>query len=222
MPAQRAIAIVGDDIEDRDGTALDPRRLPPIARLLDAAYPDARMAGFSTSPSRLVGILVPDADPLIAVLLVGLLDGHPRVRWSIVEGELATGRSRAPGRAAALLRQAAEGVVAARARRDRLVIWTGVPGADHLLEALGPLLAELLDELTDRQRSVARMLLVDGLRQADVADVLAVSRATISVMVARGRIRSIDRLAGAVRSVLLAARQARAEGGDGVPRSSGS
>lgn len=214
MPDQRAIAIVGGDLEDVDGSPLDRRRLTSLVAVLDAAYPAPRLAGFSAGSSRIVGLLEPDADPLAAVLAIGLLDRPPRVRWSILEGEpLAGGRGPAERLAAPLLAKADDGLASARARRDRIVVRTGVPGADRLLEAIAPLLAELLEDLTDRQRTVARMLLVDGLRQADVADALGVSRATVSVMVARGRIRSIDRLAGAVRSIVAAARQARAEGG---------
>lgn len=57
-------------------------------------------------------------------------------------------------------------------------------------------------DLTQRQRQVARLILVDGRRQAQVAAELGVARATISVMTARGHLRSIARLVAAIRLIL--------------------
>ena len=48
------------------------------------------------------------------------------------------------------------------------------------------MLAALLAELTDRQREVARLLLIEGLRRAEAAERLGVSRATVSVIATRG------------------------------------
>ena len=64
------------------------------------------------------------------------------------------------------------------------------------------LLADLLGDLTDRQRAMARLMLVDGLRQSEVAERLEVSRATISVMAERARIRRIEGLLHAVRRIV--------------------
>lgn len=237
MPTSDAIAIVGDDAEDRHGDPLEPGRLEAIARLLDAAYPVGRLAGFTMSGSGFTAVLSAEADPLLAVLLVGLLDDAPRVRWSIavtgpsgvrrgddsfvgaggaVVGAVGAAAGPAVGAAGpavgavdAALDRARDALDRARVRRDHLVVRTGEPCADRLLDAIAPLLAGLLEDLTDRQRSVARMLLLDGLRQADVAEALGVSRATVSVMAGRGRVRSIERLAGAIRVVTAAGRQAR-------------
>jgi len=214
VPEPRAIAIVGGDVEDRDGHPLDAVRLAALGGLLDAAYPTGRRAGFTIAASRLAGLLAGDADPILAVLSVGLLDDAPRVRWAIAATS-GTAGSRLepppPGPATPFesAPEALEARAVARDRRDRLIVRTGEPGADRLLDAIAPLLAELLDELTDRQRPVARMLLLEGRRQADVAEALGVSRATVSVMVGRGRVRSIERLAGAVRAVTAAGLQAR-------------
>lgn len=150
---------------------------------------------FTHVDGRLVAADPVGADPLAAVLVGSLRDGVPPARDD--------------GRAArALLDIAGPALDIARSRRELLVIRTGDPGADGLLDATAPLLAGLLGELSPRQRILARMLLLDGLRQADAADVLGVSRATVSVMVARGRIRAIERLAGAVRAIVAAAQQA--------------
>lgn len=81
-----------------------------------------------------------------------------------------------------------------------LAIRTGDPRSDELLDSLAPLLAELLAGLTERQRTVARLLLVERLRQADVAQRLGIRRATVSVMA--GRLRSIERLVRTLRVVV--------------------
>jgi predicted XRE-type DNA-binding protein len=52
---------------------------------------------------------------------------------------------------------------------------------------------------------VAWFVLVENLRQAEVADRLGVSRATISVAHARGHVRSIGRLVDALRAIVAAA-----------------
>jgi hypothetical protein len=60
---------------------------------------------------------------------------------------------------------------------------------------------------------MARLLLVDGLRLAEVAERLEVSRATVSVVAGRGRVREIGRLARALRALLAGA------AGDGLTAS---
>ncbi len=87
---------------------------------------------------------------------------------------------------------------------------TGDAAADALLLDLGPVLAALLAELTDRQREVARLLLIEGLRRAEAAERLGVSRATVSVIATRGRVRHLASLAAALARTF----------GDGVERAS--
>jgi RNA polymerase sigma factor (sigma-70 family) len=79
---------------------------------------------------------------------------------------------------------------------------TGKEPADTLLADLAPVLAELLRGLSPRQRTVARLALLEGLRQAEVAERLGVSRATVSVTYGRAGVRSIERLAAAVRLIV--------------------
>jgi hypothetical protein len=98
-----------------------------------------------------------------------------------------------------------------RARRDGLVVRVGDGPSDDLLAELGPLLADLLADLTERQRSIARLMLVDRLRQSEVAERVGVSRATISVMAERARIRRIEGLLAVLRRIVadgIAAREA--------------
>ncbi len=99
-----------------------------------------------------------------------------------------------------------------RAHRDGLVALTGDPEADERLADLGPLLAALLADLTPRQREVARLIVVDELRRSEVADHLGVSRATVSVIADRARVRHLPGLARTLASIFAeGARRAEAE-----------
>jgi DNA-directed RNA polymerase specialized sigma24 family protein len=97
---------------------------------------------------------------------------------------------------------ARERLAQANARRERVAIVSGDPSADELLEGLGPILGELLADLTERQRQIAWLILVDGLRRSDAAERLRVSRATISVAADRAHLRSIGELARVLRVLL--------------------
>ena len=65
-----------------------------------------------------------------------------------------------------------------------------------------------MGDLSPRQRVIARLTLLGDLRQSEVAAQLGVARATVSVAYARGRIRSIERLARALASIFGAGRLA--------------
>jgi DNA-directed RNA polymerase specialized sigma24 family protein len=80
-------------------------------------------------------------------------------------------------------------------RRERVSIVSGDTATDDLLDGLGPILGELLADLTRRQREIAWLLLVEGLRRSEAAERLDVSRATISVAADRAHLRSIGELA---------------------------
>lgn len=169
---------------------------------LDAAYPVERLAatGF-TQGDEIQVLLAPGADPFRAVVRAAL-DGETRgLRWACVGGFVEPGSGPATERNGPAFHAARDLLERAKVRREGLVAVTGDPAADALLADLGPLLPALLGELTARQREVGRMLLVDGLRQADAADRLRVSRATISVIADRGRIRHIGRLADALSTI---------------------
>ena len=134
------------------------------------------------------------------------------MRWAVVFGSVAPGEGPATEHGGEAFVRAREEIERARRQRDGLLMVTGDPRADELLEDLAPVLAELVNSLSPRQRTVARLALIDELRQAEVADRLDVSRATISVTFARARVRSLERLAAAVRSIFASRRQ----GGHGM------
>src|SRR5262245_56754340 len=120
------------------------------------------------------------------------------MRWVVVAGEVDPGQGPATQRTGAAFLRARERLDEAAARRDGLLAATGDPSADALLDDVAPLLAELLNDLTDRQRVVARLILVEGFRRSEAAARLGVSRATVSVAADRAYVRSIGRLANAL------------------------
>jgi hypothetical protein len=109
--------------------------------------------------------------------------------------------------------------IAIRTARDRgswLGFATGDPWRDALLADLGVALAALLDDLTPRQAEIAGRVLVGGARQAEVAAALGVSRATVSVAVARGRLPAIASARRAIESLLVGPPRVALGGSEGT------
>jgi DNA-binding CsgD family transcriptional regulator len=169
----------------------------------------ARLAPFEfTQGDELQGLLDPGADPLLAVLHASLHpDRHP-MRWVIVAGEIDPGTGPATQRTGPAYLRARERLAEASKRGDNLLMSSGDPHTDSLLDRLAPLMGELLGDLTERQVAIGRLLIVEGLRQSEVADRLRVSRATVSVAADRAHIRSITRLASALRELFAAGQEA--------------
>lgn len=198
----RAIVVFGDVVRSRDEPATSTSWLRTLEAELDAAIP-GRLAGFGfTQGDELQGLLRPDADPLEPVLRGSLHAEALPMRWVVAAGPVEPGRGPATQRTGPAFLAAREMLEAARARRDRLLIAVGRPATDALLDDLAPVLGDLLAELTVRQREVARLMLVDGMRQADVAERLEVKRATVSVLAERARVRRIAGLAAALRRLV--------------------
>ena len=209
----RAIVLFGDVVGSRRDPEGSSNWLRALCGALEQAYPPAdRLAGFGfTQGDELQGLIAATADPFRAVLVGALHEEARPMRWSIALGEVVPGTGPATERAGEAFLRARDGLVNAKLHREGLVVSTGEPGADRLLADLSPLLAELLAELTPSQARIARLMLVEDMRQADVADELRVSRATVSVAHARGHIRSIDRLLDALQGIMGAARLALEE-----------
>jgi hypothetical protein len=185
------IVLFGDVIRSRrnaTGTTTWLRTLK--AELEAAAPPGSLLAPFEfTQGDELQGLLAPDADPLDAVLRASLHPERSPMRWVIAAGEVDPGTGPA-------------------ARRDNLLMSSGHPPTDALLDRLAPVLADLLGDLTKRQVAIGRLLIIERLRQSEAADRLNVTRATISVAAKRAHIRSITRLASALRESFAAGQEA--------------
>ena len=202
-----AQVLFGDVIRSRKDAPSATAWLRSLTVDLTAAYAaDERLARFEfTQGDELQGLLAPAADPLRAVLRAAL---HPRrleMRWVIVRGEVDPGRGPATQRSGPAFIAARERIVTAAARRERLAVVTGDPASDDILDGITPLLGDLLAELTPRQREIGWLLLVEGLRRADVADRLRVSRATVSVAADRAHLRWLGDALLVVRTLLARA-----------------
>ena len=206
MTDQLGLVLFGDVVGSRRDNVGSTTWLRELVGQLDDAYVGSRLAPFGfTQGDELQGLLLPSADPIIAVLLAALGPDRKHMRWVAARGQVdvdpGAGGAPATERTGAAFVTARGTIAAARTGRDRLVIVTGQSDVDELLADLCPALSDLLEGLTGRQRLVARLALIDDLRQSEVADRLHVRRATISVSFARARVRPLQRLVAGIRRV---------------------
>jgi len=201
------VVLFGDVVRSRrDSRAATAWLRTLTAELTEAYSPDERLAPFEfTQGDELQGLLTTDADPTVAVLRASLHAAAVPMRWVIVRGSVDPGSGPATQRSGPAFIAARERLAAAATRRERIAVVSGDPETDSLLDGLAPLLGELLADLTDRQRVIARLLLVEGLRRSEAAERLGVSRATVSVGADRAHVRSIGELARVVRTLLVRA-----------------
>jgi Sigma-70, region 4 len=201
------VVLFGDVIRSRRDAPAATGWLRMLAADLNAAFPGpGRLAPFEfTQGDELQGLLAPGANPLSAILRGSL---HPEalpMRWVVVAGEVDPGRGPATQRSGPAFISARERLAHANARREAVAIVSGDPPTDELLDGLGPLLGELLGDLTSRQREIAWLILVEGLRRSEAAERLHVSRATVSVAADRAHLRSIGELARVLQTMLVRA-----------------
>ena len=196
-----AIVLFGDVIRSRRDATGSTTWLRTLASELDDAYPpESRLADFEfTQGDEIQGLLRPDTDPLPAILRAWLHPERRRMRWVVVAGEVDPGTGPATQRTGPAFLHARERLAAATSRRDGLLMSADDPSTDRLLDDLAPILAELLADLTPTQRAIARLILVEGLRRSEAAERLNKARATVSVAAERAHLRSIGRLAEALR-----------------------
>ena len=203
MNSERAIVIFGDVATSRRTALRSSQWLRLLTSDLDRVYAGERLARFGfTQGDELQGLLGAEADPFSAILRASLDPGALRMRWAVALGGVDPGSGPATERTGAAFLTAREAITRARRQRDGLVVVTGDSNADNLLADVAPVMMILLDELTTRQREIARFMLVDGLRQAEVAERLGIARPTVSVAVERARVREIGRLRNALVALL--------------------
>jgi RNA polymerase sigma factor (sigma-70 family) len=206
MTEHPGLVLFGDVVGSRRDSSGSTAWLRDLVAELDAVYGERRLSRFGfTQGDELQGLLAPAADPFTAVLYAALGAGGRRMRWVAVRGAVdedsAAGEAPATERTGSAFVLARKAIEEARTGHERLVVITGLPETDALLADLTPALVDLLDDLTDRQRLVARLALIDDLRQSEVAERLSVRRATISVSFSRARVRSLQRLVAGIRRV---------------------
>ena len=199
-----AFVLFGDVVRSRVDAPAATAWLRELIEDLERVYPGGvQEAPFAfTQGDELQGLLRIDADPFAAVLRGMLHERALPMRWVIVAGAIERGHGPATERTGPAFLDARRLLETARTRRDGLSVHVGDPRSDDFLAELAPLLADLLDDLTERQRALARLMLVERLRQSDVAERLEVSRATISVMAERARIRRIEGLLEVLRRIV--------------------
>jgi predicted DNA-binding protein (UPF0251 family) len=202
-----AWVLFGDVIGSRKARVEAAAWLRSLVAELDEWYGDQKLAPFGfTQGDEVQGLLQATADPLVAILHTALGEGSRLpVRWACVRGAVDPGDGPATQRTGPAFDAARAAITAARTARERLVIRTGRTDADELLDGMAPAMVELLVTLTARQRVVARLALIEGLRQSEIAERLKVRRATISVSFARARVTPLARLASAIRRTCVIA-----------------
>jgi SatD family (SatD)/Sigma-70, region 4 len=199
----QAIVIFGDVIHSRRDPAGSSARLRALCSELQAAFAADTLASFGfTQGDELQGLLRPAADPVGVVLRAALAEDAWPMRWAIALGDVEAGSGPATQRTGAAFIAARAALDETRRTRTSLRIVTGDPGTDPLLADLAPVLGASLEQLSPTQRRVASLIVVDGLRRSEVADRLAVSRATVSVAASRGEVPSLERLARAIRTLI--------------------
>ena len=171
---------------------------------------------------KIQGLLVPAADPFLAILSSLLhprtgTDAAPPMRWATVLGLVDDGRGPATHRTGEAFLRARAILGQARDDRDGLLCQTGDKSADAYLAGTTPLLAAIIERMTDRQRLIAGLALVDGLRQSEIAARLDVSRPTVSVSYARADVRNLSRLVAAVRAIWADGVERVLAAADGIP-----
>jgi DNA-directed RNA polymerase specialized sigma24 family protein len=201
------IVLFGDIVRSRDDAPASTAWLEELRARLDQAYMGETLAPFEfTQGDEIQGLLAITADPFRAVLDATLREHRgkrrvPSMRWAVVAGRVDPGRGPATRRTGEAFVRARAALELGSRRNDGLLCRTGDPESDALLDGTAPVLAAIIDGMTDRQRVIARLALVEGLRQADIAERLKIARPTVSVSYARGDVRNLERLLGAVRAI---------------------
>jgi hypothetical protein len=200
--AEQGIVLIGDVVGSKRDLAAASAWSRRLSAELTSLAPAEQLAAFDFAQGDEVqGLLRPDADPFAYLLQAFLHEAAPPMRWVVVAGAVEAGEGSAIQRTGAAFVAARVAVAEAKHRNDSLLVCTGDPAADVLLDDLAPVFAASLESMTARQQTIARLMLLEGCRQSDVAARLGVSRATVSVAYGRGRVRDAGRLLRVARRI---------------------
>jgi DNA-binding CsgD family transcriptional regulator len=201
------ICIFGDVVGSRDRASASTAWLEWLRDHLETTILD-RLASFEfTQGDEIQGLLAIDSDPLTPVLDAilrphGGPGGIPRMRWVIAAGSIDPGTGPATRRTGPAFLTARRLLNEAHSDGDGLRCATGDPATDDLLHAIAPVVASLIDRMTDRQREVLHLQAIGGMRQEAIADRLHISQPAVSGILARAGARDVARLTAAVRTLL--------------------
>jgi RNA polymerase sigma factor (sigma-70 family) len=209
-----AICLIGDVVGSRRSARAATAWLEQLRDRLEARHPE-RLAAFEfTQGDEIQGLLPAGSDALDPVL-DALLRPHagptgvPRMRWAVGVGVVDPGRGPATRRTGEAFLLAREQMTRIHRDGDVLTCATGHPPTDHLLDGIAPVLGSLIDRMTDRQRAVLHLRVIERLRQEDIADRLGISQSAVSGHLSRAGARDVTRLADTVRTLLATGMAAR-------------
>ena len=201
-----ATVVFADVVGSRSDAVRTTELVRHLVDRLNSDYEADRLAPFDhTQGDEIQGLLAPSADPFAGVLRASLDDEPLPLRWAVVHGVVDPGSGPATQRTGRAFLDARALIERARASRAGLLVATGDAERDPILGDLAPVLVGLLGDMTARQRTMARMTIDARLRQSQVADLLGVSRQTVSTTLSRARAASVEGLADALRRVFAAA-----------------
>jgi DNA-binding CsgD family transcriptional regulator len=204
MATEWATVMMGDVVDSRADAPDAAEYLDNLRRRWNEEV-DGRMADFSfTQGDELQGLLAPTEDPFRLILDAGLTprsgpSAYPRLRWSVVHGLVDIGLGSATRRTGSAFVRARSALQGARDTGDLLSVVTGSVTWDTLLQSIAPVWLDLIEAMTDRQRFISRLSMLDGYRQSEIADLIGVSRPTVSVALQRAGTRDVERLLLALR-----------------------
>jgi len=209
---EQGIVLIGDVVGSKRDLSAASAWSRRLSAELSAQRAGDQLAAFDFAQGDEVqGLLRPDADPFDYLLHAFLHEAAPPMRWAVVAGSIEAGEGTAIQRTGAAFVDARAALAEAKHRSDPLLVSTGHAAADALLDDLAPVFAASLQSMTPRQRTIARLMLLEGCRQSDVAARLGVSRATVSVAYGRGRVRDAGRLLRVTRRIFAEGMSRRIE-----------
>jgi hypothetical protein len=203
----QGICVFGDVVGSRSAATAATAWLERLRDHLERTCPE-RLAPFEyTQGDEIQGLLPIDADALTPVLDAilrphGGSEGVPRMRWVIATGAIDPGEGPATRRTGEAFLLARRLITEALRDGDGLRCATGSPRTDDILDGVAPVLASLIERMSDRQREGLHLQTIERLHQEAIAERLGITQPAVSGLLARAGARDVARLAQVVRTLL--------------------